>query len=247
MTAHELLTALLKALPKAVAGVDFQEAYSPYAAPRRRERPLVTGRVEKESLAGEDWSAALGFTVYLPGGEAPGRGLEIVRAMAGAVKESQPLLVQVQTGPPGPEKALGGLAVSCVFHFAAGNGGASAGKARYRVSVNGQEYTAAGWKESVGGRETAYTAIGETQPFYRKQDQEFTIELQGLSAGLAGLEDFTLKLGEGPWIYSGCRWKSMTAAGTGVAVAQSREKAQDSGKGAGDGESGTGGGTEQGD
>lgn len=224
MTAYELLTALLKELPQAVPGVDFQEAYGPSPAPRRRERPLVAGQVETESLAGEDWSAALGFTVYLPGGEKPGRALEIARAVAGAAAKSQPLLTQAQTGAVAQEKALGGLTLGCSLYFSTGSGNASGGKARYQVHINGQEYTVTGWKETVGGSGKAYTAIGEEEPFYRRRNQEYTLELQGLRPGLAGVEGFTLRLGDGPWLYSGCRWKSMTAAGTATAVAGVRTK-----------------------
>lgn len=231
MTAHELLTALLGELPKAVAGADFQEAYSPSPAPRRRERPLVTGQVEKECRAGDAWSAALGFTVYLPGGEAPGRALELAQAIARAAEEGQPLFTQAQTGPVAAEKALGGLAVKCTLFFAAGDGGASPGKARYSVAINGQRYTVAGWKEAVDSTETVYTAIGEDVPFYRRQRWAYTVELQGLAPGLAGLDGFTLRLGDGPWLYSGCRWKTMTAAGTATAAAKVRTKADD-GKGA---------------
>ena len=81
----------------------------------------------------------------------------------------------------------------------------------------------------MGGRETVLTATGEREPFYRGFLPEYTVELQGLDRELALLEGFTLRLGTSPWMYTGCQWKSFTAAGTGVLTAAGRVKAEEEG------------------
>ncbi len=225
MTARELLGSLLDTFREGIPGAVFQEAYSPEPASRRREKPLITGQVEEEVL-GAGWEARLGFALYLPGSVRPGEGLEIAGKMVEAAQR-EPLFAEAVLGPAQPEKALGGLKMICSLRFAQGNGGSGGGSCP--VTLNGTACRVSGWKETLGGRETVLTATGEREPFYRGFLPEFTVELQGLDRELALLEGFTLRLGASPWMYTGCQWKSFTAAGTGVLSAAGRVKAEEEG------------------
>lgn len=220
MTARELLERLLETFRAGIPEAEFAGAYGPHPAPRRRDRPLVTGQVEQEVLGG-GWSAKLRFTLYLPGSFGPGEGLNIAGKMAEAV-QGEEQFTEAVLGPALPEKALGGLCMDCVLCFAQDTGGGSGGKGSWPVTLNGAGFRVSGWKETLGGRETLLTATGEDEPFYRLCQPEYTVELQGLGRELAELEGFTLRLGESPWLYTGCVWKSFTAGGTGVLRASGR-------------------------
>lgn len=230
MTASEMLEKLLAAFRTGIPEADFAGAYGPEPASRRRDRPLVTGRVERETL-GAGWSAEIKFTLYLPGSARPEAGLAIAGKMVGAARE-EALFSEAVLGPAGPEKALGGLSMSCSLRFAQGGGGAggSGGGGSYSVTVNGTACRVSGWKETLGGKETALTATGEREPFYRLRQPEYTVELRGVGEELAKLDGFTLRLGTSPWIYTGCQWKSFSAGGTGVLTAGERTEAAEEGE-----------------
>lgn len=227
MTARELLSGLLAAFRQGIPEARFVEAYSPDPASRRRDKPVVAGQVEEEVLGG-GWEAKLGFALYLPGSAGPGDGLAIAGKMT-AIAQEQALFRQAVLGPAQPEKALGGLRMSCTLRFAQGEGGSGGGES-YPVTVNGTACRASGWKEALGGKETMLTATGEREPFYRLRQPEYTVELRGIGQELARLENFTLRLGESPWTYTGCQWKSFTAGGTGVLTAGGRVKTEEEGE-----------------
>lgn len=226
--AHEILTELLGEFKAALPEVDFREAFSMKEASRMAARVCVTGAVAKESTQGDEWSAKLAFNVYLPRGTEPGGAESVLGAMAECVRNSQPLLAGIERGAPAVDKSTGSVAVGCVFSFAkpgsSGSSGSSGGKkVTYPVEVDGKECTVTGWKVSVSTSGSGLTAVGEDEPFYYKSRREYTVELQGLSVECPEeLSGFTVRLGDQKVLYTGCRWKSISAGGNCVAVAGER-------------------------
>lgn len=214
-TASDILAELLAAFKAAMPGVDFREA--PGEAFRLQGRICVTGTVSKESTQGDQWSAKLAFTVYVPRGG--GSAEEVLEKMALCARESQPMLAGVERGTLAADRNSGSAAVGCVFSFAKPGGGGSA----YPVKLNGKACTVKGWKVVNGSSGGGLTAIGEDLPFFYKGGREFSIELQGLDMeDPEELDGFTLKLGEQKATYTGCRWKSVSAGGNCIAAAGER-------------------------
>lgn len=219
MTAHSLLEQTLAGFRQAVTGADFREAYGGERVERLLARPVVTGEVSRETEEGGDWETRLMFRLYLPRGKGPDAAGSILDGMAAWVKENQALLVGYEQGGASVDKATGSVVVSWTVKLAKPGSGSSgqSGKRTYKVYLNGEEYTVTGWKASAGEFGDGLTAIGEDVPFARKSGKEYTVELQGLAvAGLEELEGFTLRLGAQQRSYAGCRWKSLSAGGTGV-------------------------------
>lgn len=224
-TASEILAELIAAFGTAMPGVDFREAQG--EAFRPQGRICAAGTVSKEVTQGDQWSAKLAFTVYVPRGG--GSAEEVLDKMALCAKESQPLLTGVERGTTALDRGSGSAAVGCVFSFAkpgssGGSSGSGSGGSVYPVEINGTACTVKGWKVTSGTSGGGLTAIGEDAPFYYyKGGREFTIELQGLDmAAPEELESFTLRLGEQKATYTGCRWKSLSAGGNCTAAAGDR-------------------------
>ena len=218
--AREILLGLLGAFREAMPGAEFREALDARESFRPAGRVWVLGSVQKESEQGDQWSAKLAFTVYGPGGDGV---REVLDGMIRTAKDSQPLLSGVESGPGA--KGAGAVAAGCVLSFfKPGSAGGSGGtKVTYPVEIDGAEYTVTGWKAAGGAFEGGLTAIGESEPFYYRSGGEFTVELQGLSLERPEeLEGFTLRLGDQRVMYTGCRWKSLSAGGSGVLAAGGR-------------------------
>ena len=227
MTAYEALTALLEAFQEALPEVEFREALGPGEASRLIVRPTVTGEVSKETAEGDSWSAKLAFVLYLPRESRPAAAEGILNAMGQCARESQPLLAGIQRGALAVDKPTGSTAVGWTLSLAEPGGGSggsqSGGKAKYQVYINGEAHTVTGWKASDSESGGSLTAIGEDAPFVRRTTRGYTVELQGLDlAGLEALENFSLRLGGQSRTYTGCRWKSLSAGGTGVLTAAER-------------------------
>lgn len=232
MPAHEILTELLEGFRAGTPEADFREAYGQEDAGRLIVRPTVTGEVVKEVRSGGEWNAKLAFLLYLPRGAGIGQAEGILTAMAACAAESQPLLTAVQRGAVGVDKATGSVTVGLTMAFEKpeekepdGGQEDSDGKdkPRYTVYIDGAEHTVTGWKAAFSESGSSLTAIGEDVPFSREIRREYTVELQGLDiTGLEELDGFTLRLGEQRRVYAGCRWKSLSTAGTGVITAAER-------------------------
>lgn len=221
-TAYEILTQLLKGFRESIPGVEFMEAADGRARAPSPFKARVTGAVAKEVIQGNEWSARLAFQVLLPGRGVLGGAGSVIGAMAEYVKESQPLFTGMERGGAAADKTGGLVAESCVFSFF--KPGSSGGKkTAYPVEIDGKTYRAAGWKVSQSAPGGGLTAIGESEPFYYRSRREFTIELQGLCVeSPEKLEGFSLRLGDQKVMYTGCRWRSLSAAGTGVLAAGGR-------------------------
>lgn len=225
--AHELLAGLMESFRERLPGVEFTEALA--VGRRLPHRAWVTGTVAKESTQGDQWSARLAFQLYLPGsGPGAGEMERILACMADCARE-QPLLAGTERGGAAVDKATGLTAVGCAFTFSrpgssggTGGSGSSGGKS-YPVEIGGRDCTVTGWKVSESASGGGLTAIGESVPFYYKGGREFSIELQGLSLEAPErLSGFTIRLGGQDVTYAGCRWKSISAAGTCTALAAER-------------------------
>ncbi len=224
--AREILLELLDEFRGAMPGVAFSEAVSMNGSFMPGGPVCVAGAVTKESEQGDEWSAKLSFTAYVPRGM--GSAGELLDRMAELAKGSQPLLEGVERGAAA--KAGGAIAEGCVLSFykAGSSGGSGGKKVRYPISVNGRECSVTGWKVSGKDSGRALTAVGESEPFYYKGSSEFTVELQGLDLEGAGeLEGFTLRLGDRRALYTGCRWKSFSAEGSGTVTAGERVDAEE--------------------
>lgn len=225
--AHEILTGLMESFREKLPGVEFRETIGARETMRPVSRAWVTGTVARESTQGDEWSAKLAFQIFLPRNAIPGGAEGVLDAMAGCAEE-QPLLLGVERGAAAADKTTGAVAVSCVFSFykpgTSGGSGSSGGKkVTYPVELDGMACTVTGWKVSESASGSGLTAIGESVPFYYNSRREFTIELQGLSMkGPEKLNGFTLRLGEQKVLYTGCRWKSISAGGSCVAAAGER-------------------------
>lgn len=231
MTAHEILTELLEGFRQSAPEIDFRETYGPENAGRLLVRPAVTGEVAKEVTEGEGWNAKLAFLLYMPRGAGADEAEDILAAMTAYAVESQPLLASVQRGATGVDKSTGSVTVSLTLSFAkpeddsqgSESGSTGGSKTRYTIYIDGTEYSVTGWKAAYSESGSSLTAIGEDVPFSRKTRREYSVELQGLDiTGLEALDGFTLRLGQQEQVYAGCRWKSLSAAGTGVLTATER-------------------------
>ncbi len=219
-TAREILLGLLEAFRAAMPEAEFREALSAKEAFRPGGRACVMGAVSKESEQSGEWSGKLAFTVYVPRGR--GSADDMLDKMAELAKAGQPLLAGVERGAAALDKASGAIAAGCVFSFL--RAGSSGGKkVRYPVEINGEKCTAAGWKVSEKESGEGIRAIGESEPFYYKGSRGFTVELQGLDIeSPEELEGFTIRLGSQRVMYTGCRWRSFSAEGSGVLAAGGR-------------------------
>ncbi len=219
-TAREILLGLLEMFRGAMPEVEFREALSAKEAFRPGARVCVMGAVSKESEQGGEWSGKLAFTVYVPRGR--GSADDVLDKMTELAKAGQPLLAGVERGAAALDKASGAVAAGCVFTFLRA-GSAGGKKVRYPVEINGERCTAAGWKVSEKESGEGIRAIGESEPFYYKESRRFTVEVQGLDfESPEELEGFTLRLGSQRVMYTGCRWKSLSAEGSGVLSAGGR-------------------------
>ena len=224
-TAQEILSGLMESFREKLPEVEFRETIGARDIMRPASRTWVTGAVAKESTQGDEWSARLAFQIYLPRSAASGGAERVLGAMAECAGE-QPLLAGIERGAAAADKTTGAVAVGCVFSFykpGAGTGGSGGKKATYPVELNGMACTVTGWKVSESTSGSGLTAIGESVPFYYNSRQEFTLELQGLSLeSPETLSGFTVRLGEQKVLYTGCRWKSISAGGSCVAAAGER-------------------------
>lgn len=220
MRGNELLEELLAAFRQAAPQAEFRRAYEPENALRLGEKILAAGSVLREKSAGDGWEVKLGFTLYLPRGARPGAGESILDKMSQAAGslDNAPL-AEMERGAPGVDKATGRISVACWFLFAPpGQTGGTGNRKTYPVRINDQELQVSGWKASQGESGRALRAIGEDEPFFTQKKTEYTVELQGLSGaeGMSEWTDFTLRLGNQAGTYRHCRWKSISAGGTGV-------------------------------
>lgn len=219
-TAHEILTGLMASFRERMPGVEFRETFGVGEVLRSPARACVAGTVAKENTQGDAWSAKLAFQIFLPRNTVPGGAEQVLVDMADCARETQPLLKSMERGPAAVDKTTGWVAVGCAFHFAKpGSEGESSGskKTAYPVELDGNPYTVTGWKAANSVSGSGLTAIGESVPFYYKSSREFTVELQGLDMEHPELLDgFTLRLGDQNRLYTGCRWKSISAGGNAV-------------------------------
>lgn len=208
MKGHEILSALLESFALAAPEADVRAAWKPDPAGRLSARPLITGQVNKETQAGEDWEAALGFTLWLPRGADPQSAESILSAMTAAARLGETPPASIERSGAAVDKNTGALTIGCVFRFGA-TPGSAAGKKTYTVRLNGEAFAVTGWKVTAGGEEL--TAVGEDVAFARRGARD-TVELQGLSAeGRKVGDGFRATVGDRE--FTRCRWRTVSAAG----------------------------------
>lgn len=244
MKGFDLLGQLLATLKTGEAQGEFRLALEPRPAGRAIARPVALGRVLSETESGEEGTAKLGFTVYIPQGAGPETAEEFLDSLIAQIKSAaEP--VEVERGTIGQDKLTGLLFGECRFLFQWGAGGQAPGQ-RLPITIGDWQARVTSWKLGINPTGDSFTAIGEELPFWIEPRAEYLLELKGLTGRPpeAGQENMEVVLpGQGGRLL-GCRWKSFSSEGTAVLVGKgfapaAPERRNDSG------EPGQSGGAEQ--
>lgn len=226
MTANELLAGLITHLDEQVPGLEPRRSWEAKGESRLVRAAAVTGEVAKEAYAEEDWEAKLAFTLFLPRERGPESAEETVLKVMQAALGFDPVPAGVERGALSVDKHTGALTVGVAVVFKLG-GGASSQGGSCSVKLNGRDFTAGGWKVSVGETGGKLVAIGEEEPFASSLSRTYTIDLQGLPQEALALPDgLSFRLAGREEVYENCRWKSRSAAGAGTLVSEKMTKGE---------------------
>lgn len=207
MRAYELLGEMLELFREKLPQAEFREAWRPGGAGRLPGKLVAAGQVGSESQEGEEWSARLDFSVYVPRKEAAGAGEALIAAMGSAAEEGFPALAGVKREGFALDASTGLLRAKCSFSFTGSGGGVGT----QGVFIGGVERQASGWKIQIDPGK-ALTAVGENEPFALAGGVCYTVKIEGADTkGLERLAGFTAVLGSER--FERCRWKSLDEAG----------------------------------